>query len=143
LRGVTLDLIEECIVRVFGGADPKSHEGKQQIAVAKTAVEAARQSLDNKYRQAKKRHEWLGSEASYARELFLVPLSNPAFKRSTNILRDGPSCIISKTQFVEARDKDQQLAGKRRTMMKRAANAREALLLDERCEELVERATRA
>jgi len=62
--------------------------------------------------------------------------------RCTNALRDAKSSIVSKARYFEMRTKDEQLAGKRRTMMKRAATAKDALLVDARCAELLARAKR-
>lgn len=137
LRSVTFDLIEKCVRRLFGEADPKSAEGRQRMNEFKAELKTARKAFDDKYRKAKKNHEWAGGRGAYARDLFLAPLANTQFKRCTNVLREWKSSIISKGEYVAASTKDQQFAEKRRLMMKRAEKAREALLLEARCEELL------
>jgi hypothetical protein len=143
LRRVTLDLIKKCIVRIFGGADPKSPEERERIAAFAAEVETARKAFVSRYHKAKKNHEWAGGRASYTRDLFLAPLENANFKRCTNVLRDVKSSIVSKAQYMEGQNKDRQSAEKRRVMMKRAEKARDALLLETRCDELLARAKSA
>lgn len=133
LRGVTLRLIKECIQRLFG---KHSDEFVREIM-------ATRKSLEQKYKDAKKTHEWTGSRAGFARDLFLRPLANAHYKRSTKILLDSKANILSKQRFLELRAKDEQAAGKRRTLMKRAATAKDALLVDARCADLLAKAKRS
>lgn len=142
LRSVTIDLIEKCIQRLLGGNEPKSPEGRERMKVFQSEIKAADKTFDDKYRKAKKNHEWAGGRGGYARDLFLAPLANAHFKRCTNVLREAKSSIVSKDQYLEGQNKDRQLAERRRVMMKRAERARDALLLETRCEELLTKARR-
>ncbi|HRI63284.1 MAG TPA: hypothetical protein PK156_03580 [Polyangium sp.] len=140
LRGVTLGLIKSCMRRIFLGNDPKSTEAQDRMREFAAEVDAAVRVFDEKCKQAKKRHEWQGTRGAYARELFLAPLANSNFKRGTNVFCEAKLSIFSSSQYVELRSKDVQSASKRRVMMKRAATAKNTLLVDATCAELVARA---
>ena len=140
LRGVTNDMIKSCMRRIFLADDPKSPEAHARMNEFRAEVDAAVRVFVEKYKQAKKRNEWQGTRAAYARDLFLAPLSNTHFKRGTNVFRDAKSSIFPKQNYLEIRSKDVQSASKRRVMMKRAASAKNTLLIDARCADLLARA---
>lgn len=139
LRSVTLDLIDKCVGRLFGGTNPKSPEARGRIAAFRTEVNAAVGVFIERYNRAKKNHEWAGPRSAYARDLFLQSLGSSHYVRSTGVLRNAQAGVVSRSQYLEMQAKDQQLAAKRLTLMKRAANAKEALLVDARCAELLTR----
>lgn len=142
LRSVTFDLIQKCITRLFGGANAKSPEAKARIAIFEKELGAANKSFVDRYKRAKKNREWFGGRGGYARELLLTPLAHTHFRRNTHLQKDAKTSILSKEQYAEVVAKDQQSASKRRILMKRAATEKDALLIETRCAELVEKTRR-
>ena len=140
LRSLTLDLIDECITRILGGGNAKSPDAKARISIFEKELGAAYKSFVDRYKRAKKNREWFGGRGGYARELLLGPLANTHFRRNSHLMKDAASSMMSKQQYAEIVAKDQQATSRRKTMMKRAAGAKDALLVEMRSAELLAKA---
>jgi hypothetical protein len=143
LHGVMLRLVDKLVRRIFGGSNPNPSETGTRVKAAHAAIAAARKSLEQRYRQAKKHGECSGNRAEFVRDLLLGPIAREGITADVEVLRTPPTQVMPRQEHDALCEQDRTRAKRRRTLMARAADAREELLRPESCAALMAAARQA
>ncbi|MFT3770665.1 MAG: hypothetical protein QM820_35010 [Minicystis sp.] len=141
VRKVARRLLDTLITRALCGPDPESPEGRERRKVVRAVLADTEKRLLRRYRTARKEGETFASQAEYAREILLRPVAREGVTTDAELLAAPGARVLSRAAHDAIRARDDDHARRRRGMMATASAARGALLLPDRCAEMVARAT--